>query len=259
MERSVWVADIRRGTTTRVTFDGQARNSLLWSPDGERIVFDLTPADSPRGIFSAPADGSGVAERFSTVGQSPKSWTTDGGLLAFAVASQGSGMDIWVLSRSDGSSAPFLDGPFDERWASFSPDGNWLAYVSDESGRFEVFVRPYPGPSPRYQVSSDGGFAPIWADSGSELFFLKDTADEIVKDLWAVDVTTTPAFATSAPRRLFGGAFSYGLNFAGYDISPDGDRFIFVTSFNPPTEEVSQVRVVLNWTDELKRLVPTND
>jgi eukaryotic-like serine/threonine-protein kinase len=156
-----------------------------------------------------------------------------------------------VLRLSDRKAEPFLQTSAQESGARFSPDGRWLAYVSDASGRNEVYVQPYPGPGSRWQVSSDGGGQPVWNRNGRELFYRSE--DKIM----AVDITTEPSFSAGRPKMLFKGSYfsSSHVENPFYDVSPDGQRFLMLK----PSEQavLTQINVVLNWTEELKRLVPT--
>jgi len=134
----------------------------------------------------------------------------------------------------------------------FSPDGHWIAYLSNESGRNQIYVQPYPGPGGKFQVSTDGGSEPMWARSGRELFYRN--SDKMM----AVDVTTQPAFAIGSPRTVFAGDYGFlggSGQLANYDVSPDGQRFLMLQS-NVQEGGVSQIHVVLNWFEELKRRVP---
>jgi serine/threonine-protein kinase len=159
----IWLHDLSRETLTRLTSAETAEEWPLWTPDGSRIVFS-----SPGGIFWMPWDGSGAAERLTTAEGNPipASWTPDGTTLAFVSRPR----DVWVLVKG-GEPEPWLQSPFVEMWPSFSPDGRFLAYTSNETGRNEVYVKPYPGPGARVQISSDGGLAPVWARHGKELFY----------------------------------------------------------------------------------------
>ena len=133
-----------------------------------------------------------------------------------------------------------------------SPDGRWLAYTSNEPGRIEVFVQPFPGPGGRSQISIDGGTEPVWSRDGRELFFL--SGDKMM----AVQITTAPIFTAGTPQALFEGRYLFGPNsVAAYDVAADGQRFLRVQPMHPDPP-VDQIQVVLNWTEELKRLVPTN-
>jgi eukaryotic-like serine/threonine-protein kinase len=145
---------------------------------------------------------------------------------------------------------PFLQTPFNEGAARFSPDGRWLAYVSDESGGFEIYVQPYPGPGGKWQISTGGGSEPVWNPNGRELFYR--SGDKMM----AVDITTQLSFAAGKPRMLFDGHYEPPpFPIANYDVSPDGQRFLML---KPSEQEAAptQINVVLNWFEELKRRVP---
>ena len=250
-ERDVWIYDIPRDTLTRLTFEGTNRQPV-WTPDGNRVTFRSGRA-GPLNLFWKPANGSGAAERLTTgeYVQVPESWSPDGQVLAFAEDHPINGADIWVLSlEEEGKPLPFLQTPFYEAGPVFSPDGRWLAYVSDESGRREVYVQPYPGPGGKRQISTEGGDEPVWSPDGRELFY------RIGDKMMAVDITSEPTFSAGTPRLLFEGQYRRRPRArANYDVSPDGQRFLMVK----PGEQSgqAQIRVVLNWFEELKRLVPS--
>jgi serine/threonine-protein kinase len=149
-----------------------------------------------------------------------------------------------------------MQTPFDERNAEISPDGKWMVFQSNESGTVEVYVRPFPNvESGRWQVSTTGGFHPAWAPNGRELFYV--AADG---RLMAVDVRSQGGFAVGVPRMLVDGGFYLNLVPQGrsYDISPDGTRFLLIEASNTGTQaDTAGLTVVLNWQEELKRLVPT--
>jgi eukaryotic-like serine/threonine-protein kinase len=147
---------------------------------------------------------------------------------------------------------PFLATAFNESAARFSPDGRYLAYLSDRTGRQELYVQPFPGPGEPRQVSTDGGTEPVWARNGRELFFKQG------EKMMVVDVTLAPAFVASRPRLLFEGRYEVSFLVSGmrfYDVSPDGQRFLMVKSDTPTTPR--QLHLVVNWFEELKRLVPS--
>jgi Tol biopolymer transport system component len=151
------------------------------------------------------------------------SWSRDGQLLAFGEIDPNSGYDIWVLRLSDHKAQPFLRTPFNESVPQFSPDGHRLAYVSDESGHWEVYVQPYPGPGGKWQISTEGGMEPTWNPNGRELFY------RIGDKMMAVDITTEPNFKAGKPKVLFERRYeptpATGPN---YDVSPDGQRFLML-------------------------------
>jgi serine/threonine-protein kinase len=155
--------------------------------------------------------------------------------------------DVYVFTRGDSAPRPFLSTPFSDWGARFSPDGKWLAYISDASGRYEVYVRPFPGPGSQWQISTGGGEEPVWSRNGKELFYRNGTQ-------WMVaDVRTTSTFSAAPPRLLFTGPY---VNVPGlsYDVGPDG-RFVLIQG--PSETPITRLNVVLNWFDELRRLVPT--
>jgi hypothetical protein len=134
-----------------------------------------------------------------------------------------------------------------------SPDGRWLAYASDESGRRQIYVQPYPGPGGKWQISTDGGNEPQWSRNGKELFYRSGNK------MMAVDIATQTGFAAAKPRQLFEGRYmvtSTGWARPNYDVSPDGQRFLMLKPVEPEQAPVTQINVVLNWSEELKRLAP---
>ena len=252
-EAHVWLYDVVRGTLTRLTFEGGLSLSATWAPDGKRIAIQSNK-EGPLNIFWEPTDGSAGLERLTISDslQFPMSWSRDGQLLAFGQIDPETGYDIWVLQLNDRKTQPFLRTPFNESVPQFSPDGHRMAYVSDESGRWEVYVQPYPGPGTKWQISTEGGMEPIWNPNGRELFY------RIGDKMMAVDITTEPNFKAGKPRVLFERHYeptpATGPN---YDVSPDGQRFLMLKPGEQETAAPTQINVVLNWSEELKRRVPT--
>ena len=250
--RDVWTYDLRRGVLSRLTFDPGADLDPLWTPDGQRIVFRSNRSGAFN-LYWKPADGSGEAEQLTSSehSQSPYSWTPDGKVLAFWERSPQTGSDIWVLWL-DGERTPelFLRTPFSEAEPSFSPDGRWIAYTSNDSGRNEIYVRPFPASDGKWQISTGGGIAARWAANGRELFYLN--GDQMM----VAPVTTGDSFQTGTPRSLFTHVNPGGIP-RNYAVAHDAQRFVMLQ----PTElEVEpQINVVLNWFEELKRLVPTDN
>ena len=249
----VWIYDLNRGTMTRLTTASAADDTPVWTPDGRHITF-ASNRDGPMNLYWKPADGSGPTERLTESDDEhwPQSWSPDGRVLAFANGSDNIHYDVWILPiEGERKPVPFLETPFRDQAAHFSPDGRWIAYLSDESGRLEVYVRPYPGPGPRHQISTNGGLDPLWAHDGEEIFYRTNDDETMV-----VPVRLTPEFKAGNPKMLFEGRFMSGYQqVLRYDITPDGQRFVMVESEgeSQPTEII----VVLNWFQELNRLVPT--
>jgi hypothetical protein len=163
------------------------------------------------------------------------------------------GLDISALKLVDRRTEPFLRTPYKEAAPQFSPDGRWVAHVSEEAGGEEIFVRPYPGPGRRWQISTEGGTEPVWNPNGRELFYRNG------KKMMAVNIATQPVFAPSKPTRLFTADYVLPTTTnASYDVSRDGRRFLMVQPSARESATPTQIIVVLNWHEELKRLVPTN-
>ena len=252
----VWIYDIPRGTLTRLTFE--ANNQLpIWAPDGKRLAFASDRA-GPANLFWKLADGSGAAERLATSehGNHPDSWSSDGQALAFHEHHPTTGRDVWVLPlEGERQPRPFLRTPFNEASPVFSPDNRWLAYGSGESGRREIYVQPFPGPGGKSQISTEGGTEPVWPRNGRELFYRNG------ERMMAVEITTEPTFSAGSPRLLFEGRqFSFSAGFgANYDVTSDGQRFVMMQASEQQQEAATQINVVLNWFEELKRRVPTGN
>jgi eukaryotic-like serine/threonine-protein kinase len=248
----LWLYDLSRETMTRLTFEGNFSNYPAWTPDGKRIAFQSNK-EGPGNIFWQLADGSGGLERLTTSEYShyPMSSSPDGQLLAFTELNPTTGYDIWMLRMGDRKAQPFLRTPFNETTPRFSPDGRWLAYVSDESGRNEIYMQPYPGPGGKWQISTEGGREPVWNRNGRELFY------RIGGKMMAVEITTQPGLSASKPRVLFEGRYEPTVvTAANYDVSPDGQRFLMLKSGEVGEAARTQINVVLNWFEELKRGVP---
>ncbi len=248
----VWILDTERGTRTRLTVD-EARDLIpVWAPDGTRVAFR-----SERGgggnLYWKQADGSSEAQLLLTsdVLKSPTAWSPDGQVLLFYEV--GGPRDIFTLPLDgDRTPSPWRVTTFDEHGATFSPDGRWIVYASDESGRDEVYVQPYPGPGERTTVSTTGGDEPVWSGDGREIFYRN--GDEMM----VVDVETQPTFTAGRPTVLFEGRYLPMPGNSGsrnYDVAPDGQRLVMVQGEESST--LSEFHVVLNWFEELTQLVPT--
>ena len=248
----IWIYDVERKTNTRLTFEGSNNRHPIWTPDGNRVTFD-SDRSGDRDLYWKPADGSDEAELLLTKegAQVATSWSPDGQILAFEEQKPTGDWDISLLPlEGDRTPVPFLDTPFTERGPMFSPDGKWIAYVSNESGRNEVYVQPYPGPGGKRQISTDGGVEPVWSANGRELFYREGT------QMVAVAVGTQPTFTAGTPQVLFAGA-EYPLDTSGhpgYDVSADGQHFLMKSV--PQDAGSTPLYVVLNWFEELKERVP---
>jgi eukaryotic-like serine/threonine-protein kinase len=250
----VGLYDIARDTLARLTFEGTINEYPVWTPDGRRIVFQSNrPGRSD--LFWQMADGSGGSEPLmdSEKGEVPMSWSSDGQALAVVELLPDSRFQLSVMRMSDRKAQPFLQPGYEDA-PEFSPDGRWLAYVSNESGRKEIYVQPYPGPGGKWQISTEGGSEPMWNPKGKELFYRSgDNGDKMM----AVDISTQPGFVAGKPRQLFEGKYlpdPYAR--ANYDVSPDGQRFLMLKPSEQAGAAPTQINVVLNWFEELKQKVP---
>jgi Tol biopolymer transport system component len=252
-ETQTWLYDLSRETWTRFTFEGNVNLSGIWTLDGTRIAFQSNK-EGPLNIFWQRADGSGGLERLTTseYNNFPASWSPDGKLLAFVEVHPTTGFDIWVLQLNDRKAKPFLQTPFNESVPRFSPDGRWLAYISNESGRWEIYVQSYPGPGGKWQISTEGGTEPVWNPNGRELFYRSG------EKMMAVDIATQPSLTAGKPRVLFEGRYNPSPGTSpNYDVAPDGQRFLMIKPADAGEAAPTQINVVLNWFEELKRRVPT--
>jgi len=244
---TVWIYDFARTTLTPLTT--QSSQAPVWTPDGKRIVYRGTRAGF-RNLYWKASDGSGEEERL-TINENvntPVSFSPDGKWLTFTENSV-AGPDTWILPMT-GDRKPVLFQKTSEA-AHFSPDGRWIAYRSSDSGRAEIYVRPFQREGGRTQVSTDGGLEPVWSRDGRELFYING------EKTMAVHVQTAAGFSAGSPRVLFTGRYLPSPNgVSGYDISPDGQRFLKIQPTNPE-QAVSQINVVINWFEELKRLTGT--
>ncbi len=246
---NVWIYEFARGTLSRLTFELESRDPV-WTPDGKRVVYGST-RDGRHGLFWKPVDGSGPEERLTSSEylQFPQSISPDGRLLAFGQTAPATGDDLWVTPLTgDRKPRALLTTKFNEDFGMFSPDGRWLAYNSNESGREEVYVQEYKEADgklgAKWQVSTDGGTHPVWASGGRELFYRNEDKT------FVVPVETRPTFQPANPRLLFEGR--YLVTGHHYDVTPAGDRFIFIREIEQQAAP-TQIHVVLNWFEELKR------
>ena len=262
-DRQLWVYDIALETPTRLTAAGE-NLWPVWSPNGTRLAF-TSRVEGRFPMFTMAADGSGEPQRITASDggfEQPGSWSSDD-VLAFV-----QGTDIWTVSMDgDGSPQPFVEDPFRTWWPAFSPDGRWLAYASDETGRPEVYVRPFPAGEPGYRISTAGGRSPVWSADGRQLFF-RVVSERQVAEMMVVDVRTDAVFTRSQPRKLFESAAPRAAGLPGefirtvpsraYDISPDGQRFVIPDEDHYEQQPATSINIVLNWTKELLERVPVN-
>jgi Tol biopolymer transport system component len=244
-ESDIWLYDVERETLARQTFDAISSDPV-WTPDGGRFTF--TSCTGAWHFYWKSAEGGDEKEQLPGLDtQIPRarSWSPDGTRLAYTKTHSESGADIWILSLEEQAASPFLATPANEVRPAFSPDGRWIAYESDESGQREVYLISYPDAGQKHQVSIAGGGIPRWRADGSELFYVSAEGE-----LVAVDIETTPTLQLGAPHPLF------ELSGRDYDVHPSGRRFLIVRTERDARP--GQINVVLNWFEELQRLVPTD-
>jgi Tol biopolymer transport system component len=240
----IWLYDPARRTLSQMTFTSD-NIGAYWTPDSKRMAF-LSNRLGEFNFYWQTTDGSGAVERLTS---SPRregggSWLPDGSAFAYVDTATTTGWDIWLLTMAPERRArPLIQTPANEWSARFSPDGRWLAYASDETGRPEVYVQSFPNLGAKRQISNDGGNIPFWDQHGRELYYRNGP------DLMAVAIQTQPSFVAAPPERLFAGLPDL------YGVAPDG-RFVAIEP-GPSQAPVTQINLIENWTEELKRLVAT--
>ena len=249
-----WIYELDHGPLVKVTYHPHQDGYPLWSPDGKHIVFWSRQGGGPGDLYLRSADLAGHDKRITTSKSftyyTPSSWADGGKLLVFQQTSAETRADIGVIPI-DGDAAPklLIQSPADEAHPAVSPDGRWIAYQSNVSGRWEVYVQPFPDLSGRWQVSTQGGVSPLWSPDGRELFYRHERA------VIGVPVTPGTAFRYGNPRVLFEGAYvreQFGPGSSrSYALATDGQRFLMMKEDPPPP---TQIIVIANWAEELARL-----
>jgi Tol biopolymer transport system component len=252
----VWVYEWERDTMTRLTSDPGFDGWPVWSPSGRHIVFTSGRHGGAWNLYWMRADGTGEAVRLteSKESQFPGSFSPDGKRFAFGETNPQTNFDLWTLRLEEpesdrpkpGKPEPFLVTPFAEDSPMISPDGRWLAYVSDESGNKQVYVRPFPGPGGKWQISTGGGDIPVWSRKAQALFY-RSLEGMMVSSYTAMG----EAFAASRPS-----LWAEKKNLRSYDLSPDGKRFATVQAEASEQKGPANVTFLLNFFDELRRRAP---
>ena len=254
---NIWILEFARNTLTRLTLEW-SNNNPFWTPDGARIAF-ISERSGVRSLFWQPIEGHPEMEPLTPDLPGPVgsfrsgflgSFSPDGRTLAFAGLGSDRSVDVWIMTMNgDHQVRPFVQTKFNESWPRFSPEGRWLAYVSDETGREEVYVQPFPGPGRRVRISTDGGWAPVWSRDGRELFY------RVGEENAAVMAVKVSAGATDLSPQKPELLFRKATEDFDYDVAPDG-RFLMVEPFER-SNALAPIVVVLNWLEELKARVPT--
>ncbi|MGE5715690.1 MAG: protein kinase domain-containing protein [Acidobacteriota bacterium] len=241
-KRDVWILDLRRGVSSRFTFDAETAFAPLWSPDGKQIVYTVGNA-----LVVKPSEGLGEGKPLLKTEELTFAcdWSRDGKYIAYSSQGKETAFDIWILPTfGDRKPIPFVKTPFVELRPVFSPDGRFLAYQSNESGRAEIYVQSFPGPGGKWQISTAGGIEPHWRGDGKELYYRAPD-----QRLMAVEITAGATVTAGAPQPLFPGRFDTGNAREHYIPTRDGKRFLVVAPLGH--EALTPTTVVLNWNAEL--------
>ena len=245
----IWIHDTEQHTSRRLTFDPSMDGGPTWSPTGARIAFYSGRGESSSGIYVQPADGRGTAEQVvSDAGIGPTEWSRDGRFLIYQTVNRANSrdnMDIHYLSLiGKRVPVPIVATPSDERRPALSYNGRYLAYVSDASGREEVFVTSFPSGEGRWQVSVNGGDRPRWSGQGDEMFYIESDK------LMVIPVKTTSIFESGTPQVLIADGFHLTANGSDYGVSNDGQRFVMM--YKERSDAESAITVVENWQREFE-------
>ncbi len=238
----VWIYDLERGTSTRLTTDEALDTRPLWTPDGEQVVFNSN-RDGTGGVYLRRADGTGPVEVLMTGPNNPRAyaWGGDGQQLVLIQGGLGN-FDLAVLSlEGEPTLEPLIQTPFGESRPAVSPDGQWIAYTSNESGQYEIYVQPFPALDSKSQISTTGGTSPVWGPEGRELFYRNGEA------MLVVPIATEGGLAPGIPEVLFEARYLGsvpGEVGRHYDLAPAGERFLMI---KPAADTPTQIIFVENW------------
>jgi len=257
------------GVMSRLSFEDQSLFPV-WSPNGTEIAFSSSGGVGRDHVYRTSTGGASEASRITNtefVRPIATSWSPDGDLIILDTLRTGTWdlvathvrpghrQYIGVISLSgEPRGEPLLHEPYAERWPALSPDGRFVTYATEEGGRFEIYVRTFPDVNGgRWQLPSNNGNWPFWGPDGKEFFYFATADDALI----AVPIQTEPTFQAGVPQKLFGGDYVRGGS-RQFDITPDGSRFLMIRE-SQNVEQQAEIHVVLNWTEELKRLVPTDN
>jgi eukaryotic-like serine/threonine-protein kinase len=242
----VWLMELARRTLIRLTSEKSAEYYPTWGFDEKHITYSSNRY-GPQNLFNLSVDGRGSEVRLTSVPdrQFPEQWTRDGSTLAFIQFGSDTNSDIWLLNRAAGTPVPFLRTSFVEMYPSFSPDGRWLVYCSNESGAQEVYVASLEPAGGKWKVSTEGGTEPLWAQSGREIYYRHGDA------MITAVVRTEPAFAVDRVRTLFRGGYARNQS-RTYDVTADGQRFVMLKEIDDQSRPTA-LNLVSNWLEQFKQ------
>ena len=252
----IYLCDMTRLVLTRLTFNPGWDVRPRWAPVSHRLTYSSARTSPPQLYWLSP-DGSGEERLWDCDPNSlelPGSWSSDERYFAFVHITEETQFDIWVVSMEDGRQAmEFLGESYNEKKPAFHPGGNWIAYSSDETGRYEVYVRRFPSGRDKIRISTNGGDDPVWDPSGTALYY------RISNKMMGVVIETEPIFSPGKLEELFEGRYERNEWGTSYDVAntPEGLRFIMI-KLGQEDSSVTQLNVILNWCEELKRLVPAS-
>jgi Tol biopolymer transport system component len=242
-EHDLWIIDVTRGAQSRLTLADGRESDASWTPDGKHVLYQHHVPDEPMEIMIVDADGSGEPEKL--VEGDLFSLSPDGKYLVFSRHGEDTAHDLWYLELGvEGEPEPIVQTVSEERGGRVSPDGDYLAYYSDETGRDEIYLKHFPSAEGKWQASVNGGVRPYWSPKGDELFWIQDG------DLMVVEIQTRPELKLGAPRRLFSWDPSWMLNLLRFDITADAERFLLVAPEEGEGESPNAVMLVENWLGE---------
>ncbi|MFQ5485897.1 MAG: hypothetical protein ACE5DO_11285, partial [Desulfobacterales bacterium] len=255
-DSNIWIYQIDGGVINQLTFYKGGVNSFVWAPDSKTVAYATEAEDSTNSIYVKKIDGSGTAQKiFTSSSDSPiavRDWSRNGDKIAIQRHVGFGNVDILVFTFQDSSAKPYLSSAAREVGPSFSPNGKWLLYSSNESGGSEeVYVRPYPESSGGVWKISDGaGSRPRWSPDGKKIYYRRQNAE-----MYSVDVTATDLFSKGTPKKLFDETYFVAWGTGGFDVHPDGDRFLMIQS-QQFSQQSQNIFVIENFFEEIERLVP---
>ena len=257
----IWVKDLDRDAPSRLSFLKSANDNPMWTPDGRNLVFRSSGGQDQSGLYWIRADGAGEAQRLmdGKLNPFPESFSSDGKRLSYSAIGNNSSFDLFTAQLEGDPGHPklgnpehFLGTPSAEIGSSFSPDGRWLAYNSTESGTQEVYVRPFPGPGGRRQISSAGGSRPSWSKDGRELFFLGPDGSLMVAGYTASGDSFTPGEPKAWPELTLA-----ALGFPDFSVAPDGKHAVVILPADADKQKpITHLTLLENFFDELQRKAP---